>query len=334
MRGSRSSCRLGTDLRRFGISRATFIVGLLFFALAIAPRPGIGANLADEALASFPPQTIRVEYSSPARLRALPNYESLRQRYLGAALAKLEVSLTQLGVTEGDVDELILGWRPSSAGMDLYGFGTGRFNTATIAARAKERNLEPENLSGHTIYCLEAGLSASCVAILDKSLGAFGTLGTLSSLLDARGGSAVALNTSSRFVTLMKSARTAAPIWGVALGPAASDWFKGWMPGQGNIQLDWSRVFQGVEGMSYSVDAGDKVALDLKMDCTSSEAASGLRQVLEGLKLAQQLAWQTQNPNQPNPFESVGVESSDRQVALKLTTGYASLQAMGAVGAP
>lgn len=302
------------------------VSSLLAITLGVVPGAAVDQALVDKALASFPPQTIRVEYSSPARLRALPNYASLRQRYVGAELAKLEVSLSDLGVDENAVNELMLGWRPGTEGMELYGLATGRFNTSLIAQRAKARGLDPEMLDGHAVYCLGAGLAASCVAVFDPSLGAFGTLASLTAILDARAGSAPALISTNQFANVLKGAQTQTAIWGVAVGSAVGDWFKGWMPGQGNVQLDWSSIFRKVEWLSYSVDTAEKVSLGLKLYCASPEAASSLRQTLEGLKLAQQLIWQAQNPNRPNPFEAMDVELTGRQIALKLSTAYAALE--------
>jgi hypothetical protein len=81
------------------------------------------------------------------------------------------------------------------------------------------------------------------------------------------------------------------------------------------------------------VAAGDNVTLGLKMDCKSSESAASLRQVLEGLKLIQQIAWDSQNPGKPNPYQAMNVGRESNQVSLKLTTGYAELElASGAEG--
>jgi len=62
------------------------------------------------------------------------------------------------------------------------------------------------------------------------------------------------------------------------------------------------------------------------MDCKSSESAAGLRQVFDGLKLVQQMAWETQNPGRPNPFQAMNVGSQGDQVSLSLTTGYSELE--------
>ena len=62
-----------------------------------------------------------MEYSGLATLRTLPNYVNLRQRFTGPRLAGLETSLAQLGIQEGDIDELLLGWKTGAKEMELYG---------------------------------------------------------------------------------------------------------------------------------------------------------------------------------------------------------------------
>ena len=90
-------------------------------ALVVAPALH-GQEIVREALASFPTQTVRVEYSGLATLHTLPNYVNLRQRFTGPRLAGLETSLAQLGIREGDIDELLLGWQMGAKEMDLYGW--------------------------------------------------------------------------------------------------------------------------------------------------------------------------------------------------------------------
>jgi hypothetical protein len=280
-------------------------------------------DLVKEALASFPRETIRLEYSNPSRLRTLPNYASLRQHYIGPRLQTLEKSLAELGVREEDISELLLGWQPGQGEMELYGFATGRFNSRAIRSSAAARGLAPTPVAGQQSYCLEAGLAATCVLVLGESRGVFGSLALLTSLMDARGGQAPALGSDERFARPVgEAARTDAPIWGVAVGPAVSDWFRGWMPSQQSLQLDWSRAFGNVEALTYNVQVRDKVDLNVKLDCATPESAASLRQVLEGVRLFQQLAWQNQNPNRPNPFEALDVAVKNSRVELSLVTAY------------
>lgn len=285
------------------------------------------------ALASFPPQTLRVEYSNPAKLRTLPNYSNLRQRYVGPRLKMLEDSFAQLGVQESDIDELVLGWQPGAENMDLGGFVAGRFDSRTLADRASARGISPVSIGGLPAYCLGTGPAAACVVVVEDTTAVFGRAELLRTMLEAREGRAPNITSDTRVMKLVGEAQTKAPIWGVAVREAVGDWFQAWLPAQQNLQMDWARTFQSVEALLYSVNAGDKVDLDVKLDCSTPEAAGSLRQVLEGLRLFQQLAWQNANPNRPNPFEAVEVSLDNRRVMLKLTTAYADLESAAALGA-
>ena len=313
--------------------KLTCLLGLLAVGLVVLPGSALGQDLVREALSGFPMETIRLEFSSPAKLRALPNYASLRQRYLGPRLRKLVDALAQLGIREEDISGLVMGWQPGKTEMGLYGFATGSFSVQAITQSAEERNITPTTVAGKQAYCLEAGLAGSCVVVLQDSLGAFGSLAALTSMLEAREGQTPSIGSDTRMATLVGSADKEAPIWGVAVGPAVGDWFRGWMPNQGSVKLDWAKVFADVNSLTYTVAAADNITLGLKMDCKSADSAASLRQVLEGLKLVQQMAWDSQNPGKPNPYQAMEVAMQGSQVSLKLTTGYAELELVsGTVG--
>lgn len=301
-------------------------------AVFILPATGQAQDFVYRALASFPPQTLRVEYSSPQKLRTLPNYANLRQRYVGPRLKALEDSFAQLGVQESDIDELVLGWQPGGESMDLGGFVAGRFNSRTLAERASARGISPVTVQGIPAYCLGTGPAAACVVVIEETTAVFGRAELLSKMLQAREGSAPNVMSDTRFMKLVGEAQTKAPIWGVAVHGAVVDWFQAWLPAQQNLQMDWTSTFQSVEDLVYSVDPGEKVNLDVKLDCSTPEAAGTLRQIIDGLRMFQQLAWQNANPNLPNPFEAVEVGLADRRVTMRLTTSYADLQSAAAIG--
>jgi hypothetical protein len=314
--------------------KLTCLLGMLVVTAVGWPGAAPAQDLVKEALSGFPTQTIRLEFSTPAKLRGLPNYATLRQRYIGPRLRKLVGELGQLGIREEDISSLVLGWQPGSAEMALYGFAMGSFSAQGITQSAEQRNLTATPIAGKQAYCLEAGLAGTCVVVLQDSLGAFGSLTALTSMLEARDGQIPSLSSDSRMASLLAGASKDAPIWGVAVGAAVPDWFRGWMPNQANLKLDWGKVFGDVNFLTYSVAAGDNVTLGLKMECKSSESAASLQQVLQGLKLAQQIAWDSQNPGKPNPYQAMNVGMEGNQVSLSLTTGYAELElASGAAGA-
>ena len=300
---------------------------------ALLAASGLQAQekLVQEALQYFPPQTIHLEYSSPAQLRKLPNYSSLRARYLGPQLRKLEQSLTKLGIQESDVDVLVLGWRTGGAEPDSYGLAEGRFDAKRIAQDAASAGFAPApiaGLDGASAYCLSdtqpPDSGGTCVMVLSDSTGAFGSRQALASMLRARRGSASTAAWDERLKALASEEKSETPIWGVAVGPAIAQWFKNSMPGQDSLELDWSQAFAGVQALAYRINAADQVHLDLELECATPGAASSLRQLLDGLKGFQQLAWPSQHPNQPNPFQAVEVDSAGQRVNLKLTTPYPS----------
>lgn len=307
------------------IGKRTLLAAALALGVMACPAAAPAQDLVNTALSSFPAGIIRLEYSSPAKLRALPDFATLSKRYVGPNLLALENDLAKLGIQQDDIDDLVIGWH--GAPLELSGVAQGRFDPKTVSDRAAAQGLAATAVGGAPAYCLGSGTGGNCVVILSDSLGAFGSLDALGAIMKARAGESPNAASDSDFAKHVQDARSDAAIWGVAVGPAITDWFKGWMPNQGNVQMDWKATFQTVKVLSYSVQAADKVYLDVKLDCTNSQAAQSLTQVMQGLKLLQQMAWQNQNPRMPNPFQSLVVDRSDTQVRLNLTTQYSELEA-------
>ena len=322
------------NLRTLTFWRAGLI---LAFACAFATPGSLRAqDLVGEALSWFPPQIAALEFSNLSSLRPLPEYQNLRTRYLGRNLRTLEASLSRVGIQEGDVDAMVLGWQNLPKRKTQYeGLAAGRFDAVTLDSRAAASGLTPQVIDGHKAYCFPSDPNSTCVTVVDDSLGAFGPLPVLEGMLKARDGSGLGLASSnSQFTDLVRSAQSDDPIWGVALGVAVSQWFKAWMPAGKNLQMDWASAFSGVSSLLYHVRAGDNVHLNVTLNCTSPQTASSVRQLLEGLKLVQQLAWHASNPNQPDPFKDLEVQAANQKVSFRLTADYAALEHAGPLGQP
>ena len=314
--------------------RRTLLSLLVVMVLAGIPQKVAGQDFVTTALSGLPTQTLRVEYSSPSKLRAVPNYRSLRGRFLGPRLQQLESALDQIGISEDDIEDLMIGWEPGNKEMDLYGYASGHFHKAQVANRAAAQSFTPTPISGQQAYCLSAGVTGTCFVILEDSLGAFGSLSSLTALLEAHAGQAPNLNSDQRFTSLIGDVNKDASIWGIALGGAVGDWFGAWLSSQNNLKLDWGRVFQKVDSLTYSIDAADRVNMDIKLNCATLADAATLRQVLEGVKMAQQFAWQAQNPGHANPYATMNVDAHNTQIGLKITMDYSALTLASGVGAP
>ena len=314
--------------------RKSALILIVVLVMVGMPRKGAAEDLVTTALAGLPTQTLRVEYSSPSKLRKLSNYQGLRGKFLGPRLQQLESALGQIGIHENDIDEMMIGWKPGDKEMDLYGYAAGHFDKAGVASRAAAQSITPTPISGQDAYCLAAGVTGTCVVILENSLGAFGPLAALTTLLEAHEGQAPNLSSDQRFATLIGGVNKDAPIWGVALGSGIADWFGGWLAGQNNVKMDWGKVFEKVDSLTYSIDMADKVGLDMKLDCATPEDARTLQALLEGLKTVQQLSWSAQNPGRANPYAAMNVDAHDKLIDLKITMAYSELALAGGVGTP
>lgn len=312
--------------------RRTLLSLLVVMLLAGIPQKVAGQDFVTTAMSGLPTQTLRVEYSSPSKLRAVPNYQSLRGKFLGPRLQQLESALDQIGISEEDIHDLMIGWEPGD--MALYGYASGHFHKAQVANRAAAQSFTPTPISGQQAYCFSAGVTGTCVVILEDSLGAFGPLSSLTTLLEAHAGQVPNLNSDHRFTSLIGDVDKHASIWGIALGGAVGDWFGAWLSSQNNLRLDWGQVFQKVNSLTYSIDAADKVNMDIKLNCATPTDAATLRQVLDGVKMAQQLAWQIQNPGHANPYTAMNVDAHDTQIGLKITMDYSALTLASGVGVP
>src|SRR5579862_1587423 len=185
------------------IMRRIVLLLSLALLLAVMPRKAAAQDFVTTALSGIPTQTLRVEFSSPSKLRKLPNYQNLRGKFLGPRLQQLESTLAQIGVHEDDINELLIGWKPGDKEMDLYGYASGHFDKAAVSSHAAAENLTPTPISGQQAYCLTAGVTGTCVVILENSLGAFGPLTTLTTLLEAHAGDAPNLNSDPRYTNLL-----------------------------------------------------------------------------------------------------------------------------------
>jgi len=307
--------------------KAVFRVLMLGLAFSLMTATGRAQDLVKEALASFPLDTVRLEYSSPAKLRNLPDYATLRRRYLAPGLRSLEAQLASLGIQESDINEVVLGWAPSGEKLGLEGVAEGRFDPQAMARRAAAAGISSTPVGSVAAYCFGDSGVSPCVTALGRSLGALGTLTELQAVMDARSGQAMSLGSKQSFDALVEQAHKDTPIWGVAIGQAVPDWFKGSMPAQKNLQLDWSTTFKSVESLTYSVQPADQIRLNVQMNCVSDQGAGDLRRVFDGLRLLQKMAWQNQYPNVPNPFDNLVVDASGRAVLLTLITPYSALEA-------
>jgi hypothetical protein len=92
------------------------------------------------------------------------------------------------------------------------------------------------------------------------------------------------------------------------------------------LRLDWPRMLKSVEAFHYSVVAGEKLRVDIRLECKTIEASARLTQLLQGMRLIQQLIWQAENPNQMNPVQTWDVKAESKRVSVKMTAAREALR--------
>lgn len=299
---------------------------LLVAALLVAAPAGAADDLVKEALARFPSSTANLEFCNLAKMRPLPAYAALRQRFIAGDMQQMVASLETLGVRDEDVDRLALGAGPVAdrPGLELYGVAQGRFNPSDVASRAKAAGLDPLAVNGYSVYCVGADPAARCFALLDQAHGVFGSRDMVDYMLYS------GIGTDSLAKVPLFSDRLASPppdasVWGIATGPAVAEWVKVVMPMPPEAQGSLAPVLADVVSIAYEVRAGQNVALSADLACTTAESASRLRQSLDAARALQQFAWRTMHPDVPNPYERVAISARGTQLQFRATMDYDAL---------
>jgi len=95
------------------------ILFVLLLAALAAPAQLHAEDIVAEALKSFPPETVRLEYSNSAKLRS---FAGLRAPSPALPCPADQEAGKVSGTAQhpgADVDEVVLGWKSGSSGLDL-----------------------------------------------------------------------------------------------------------------------------------------------------------------------------------------------------------------------
>jgi hypothetical protein len=303
--------------------------------MAAGPPAGVSDALVREALGRFPRQTVHFEICDLARIRPLPGYGVLRQRFLREDTLRLVTSLATLGVHEEDVDRLALGTGPGSGqqGLELYGVAQGRFDLATIMAAAQIAGIERVFVNGYPLYCFEGAGNSPCIAILNETLGVFGSRDMVDFMLWATDKTET-LSSDPVVTARVARAPADATIWGVATGPAVAEWVRVVMPMPPEGQNSLAPLLANVTSIAYEVRTGQKVTLTADLTCANADAAARLRESLDTVRVLQQLAWQTMNQGVANPYQQMTFRTQGTQLLISLTIDYAVLGTASAPESP
>jgi hypothetical protein len=264
------------------------------------------AQIIPEALRDFPAQTESLEYDNLATLRALPNYNALKQRFSGKPLQRLKTALTQINVPESEVAEIIM----ATNSTGFYGLISGTFNGATVTKNAVRKGCSFIDVDDNTIL---VPTSEMAVLFLGDSLAAFGTPAQIKVMLETRKGAAPNLNSNTSLVSLLDQTDRKAPVRGISSGSQIAASLSDAMQGASSLNIDWSRLASNISAFGYSVKLDTKAHVVAKLQCQSAATAAVLHQTLSALGALQSMAASA-------PFENLEVSSSGVFIDLKMDT--------------
>src|SRR5208282_3958510 len=219
------------------------------------PTPLAADQVPGEALNTFPADTLQVAFTNLAELRSLSIYPQIRQRILNRQLHAFEDFLRPMGIDpENDIDEVMLGWRGEMVGPAAYlGMAAGRFQPVLIQKYFEHTGLPVREYDGANLYAFGSGTDPDDLffTFFGSSIAAFGRMGDLKAMLDARQGSVNALNANSNFVNSQGELDGTAPQWGILNGKSAANLAGLWLAPSGQKNVGLSSLATSVRALLY-----------------------------------------------------------------------------------
>jgi hypothetical protein len=207
-------------------------------------------------------------------------------------LHAFEDFLRPMGIEpEKDINEVMLGWRGEMVGPAGYlGLAAGHFQPALIQQYFDHTGLPVREYNGANLYAFGSGSDPNDLffTFFDSSLAAFGRLGDVKAMIDARQGSVNALNANSDFVNWQGELDGTAPQWGILNGKSAGNLAGLWLAPSGQKNVDLSSLGRSVRALLYRVQWDAGFSTQLFMVCNTPENAAGFATLVGLLQQAAQ----------------------------------------------
>jgi hypothetical protein len=279
----------------------------LFAAFVVCSfLPSLEAQIIRESLRDFPAQTESLEYDNLAKLRALPNYKALKERFTGKPLQRVQTALARIDLPESEVQEIVMATSPAG----FYGLIAGTFNGEIIAKNALKKGCSFIDAENEKILL---PTSEMAVLFLGNSLAAFGTSAQIKNMLESRKGAAPNLNAKTSLVQLLNQTDRESPVRGISSGSQIAASLTDAMQGETSLNIDWSRLASNVSAFAYSVKLDTKAHVVARLQCQSPAAAAVLHQMLSAVSALQSVVSSAS-------VENLEVSSSGVFIDLKMDT--------------
>ena len=271
--------------RRLG---TLLVAGGLFLSTALL----VAEQLPQEALNTFPADTLQIAFTNLAELRSQPAYPQIRERIMSRQLRAFQDFLRPVGVDlNKDVDEVMVGWRGELAGPAEYlGMAAGRFQPDLVAQYFDRTNLPVQSYGGVNLYAFGSGADPNDLFFTfpESGIATFGRLSDMKAMVDVKQGSGNPLSSNADFVNWEGELEGTAPQWGILNGKSAANLAATWLAGSGRKDVDFSSLARSVRALLYRVQWDTGFTAHLVLVCDTPASANGFATLLDLLHKASQ----------------------------------------------
>jgi len=185
----------------------------------------------------------------------------------------------------------MLGWRGEVMGPSGYlGLAAGRFQPSLIQQYFEHTGLPVRQYGDANLYAFGSGTDPDDLffTFFDTSLAAFGRLGDVKAMIDARQGNANALGTNSDYASWQGELDGSAPQWGIVNGKSPANLAGLWLAPDSQKNVDLSSLTRSVRALLYRVEWDSGFSTQLIMVCNTPEIAAGFANLIGLLQQAGQ----------------------------------------------
>jgi hypothetical protein len=248
--------------------------------LALASGAAHAAQLSSDARAAIPREVRQLVVIDYREMQNSDTAMQLRDRVMPPELKQFDEALRKSGLNDNhDVDQLAFAlFRPSADKDEVVtlGIAQGQFDTQSILAGFKKKNIKPQVVRTNKIYPM--GKTGMMLSFLDQSTMIFGGLDAIKASLDARDGNTQSLLSNQTLMEAMRSVDSEA-LWSVLDAMGTQNMMKQILGEAGSV-ADYESVRKRLQVSWYGMDFSHGVKFDLTIVTGDSFAAATISSLL------------------------------------------------------
>lgn len=293
----------------------------LFCLLALGSSLSFAAALGTATQSVIPAnvqQIISVDYRS---LQNSTTAQALKAQVLPQNLKEFESSLRGIGLNpEKEVDQLVFVSYRLGKQVKTVGIAQGEFSPRVVLKNLRTRKIKPVSYQDAFLYPMGNGMQ---MTFLDNSTLLFGDMGAVKGALDARNGSAPALDSNSQMTDMLGGVESG-PVWSILDAAGTQNMMRSAL-GQASQLADYSTIKQRLLGSRYVMDFSNGVTFDLDVLTSDSMLAATMANLVKAGMMFRKMS---ATPTEKLAIDSTSVDNDGSTVKVHFRTDDDRFQAL------